>query len=159
MLEGGFMKKLGVFLLMVLCLFVTGCGEEKLKEVKTMDDFTTILTNNDFSVSDNSSNYPSVSYIKNSKKAVLDDIEIEMIEYSDSKSAETVLEGHIESFNLLKSTAAHEKDSKGDNYHRYFLVSNRVYMISARVENTLMFCKTNLDNKDTVDKIFEELGY
>ena len=81
------------------------------------------------------------------RKAKLNDIEIEMIVYSDSKSADTVLESHIESFNLLKSTAAHEKDIKGDNYHKYFLVSNRMYMISSRVENTLIFCKGKIKKK------------
>ena len=153
------MKKLGVFLLIVLCLFVTGCGEDKLKEVVTIDEFVRVLEDESFVIKDNSSDYSSHSYITNSRKATLGDLEIEMIEYSDSKSAENVLESHIESFKLLKSTAAHEKESKGDNYHRYFLVSNRMYMISARVENTLIFCKTNLDNKDIVDEIFDELDY
>ena len=153
------MKKLGVFLLMVLCLFITGCGEEKLKEVATIEEFIRIAQDENFSIEDNSSNYSSHSYITDSRKAILNDIEIEMIVYSDSKSAETVLESHIESFNLLKSTAAHEKDTKGDNYHKYFLVSNRMYMVSSRVENTLIFCKTNLDNKDIVDEIFDELDY
>ena len=155
------MKKLGVFLLMALCLFMTGCGEDKTKEVATLDEFATIASNNNFVVTDNSSNYSTVSYINSSRKATYnnDTIEMEMIEYSDSESAEKVLEAHIESFNLLKSTAAHEKDTKGDNYHKYFLVSNNMYMVSARVENTLLFCKTNINNKDTVDKIFNELGY
>jgi len=153
------MKKISISLLLIICLVMTGCGEPKTKELITLDDFNTILTNNSFSVSDNMSNYGNVSYIEGSKKAILDDIEIEMIDYTDSKSAEKVLEGHIESFNLLKSTGAHEGDTDGDNYHRYFLVSNNKYMISARVQDTLIFCKTDLDNKDTVDKIFEELGY
>ena len=153
------MKKLSLFLLMILCLFITGCGEEKLKEVATINEFVSAAEDENFSVEDNSSNYSSHSYITDSRKAKLNDIEIEMIVYSDSKSAESVLESHIDSFNLLKSTAAHEKDSKGDNYHKYFLVSNRMYMISSRVENTLIFCKTNLENKDIVDEIFDELDY
>lgn len=153
------MKKLSISLLLIICLFMTGCGEPKTKELITLDDFSMILANNNFSISDNNDSYGNVSYIEGSMKAVLDDIEIEMIDYTDNKSAEKVLEGHIESFNLLKNTGAHEKNTKGDNYHRYFLVSNNKYMISARVQDTLIFCKTDLDNKDMVDKIFEELGY
>ena len=153
------MKKISISLLLIICLVMTGCGEPKTKELITLDDFNTILTNYNFSVSDNMSNYGNVSYIEGSKKAVLDDIEIEMIDYTDSKSAEKVLDSHIDSFNLLKNTGAHEGDTDGDNYHRYFLISNNKYMISARVQDTLIFCKTDLDNKDTVDKIFEELGY
>lgn len=153
------MKKLSLCILMLMCFVMSGCGKEKLKEVTTLDEFNTIATNNGFVVNDNMKDYSSLSYINGSKKAVLDDIEIEMVEYTDSDSAEKVLKGHIDNFVVRKSTAAHEKDTKGDNYHRYFLVSNNMYMISARVENTLIFCRTDLDNKETVDKLFEELGY
>lgn len=156
---GGFMKNLGIYLLIMMCFIMTGCGEPKTKEVITMDEFTTIATNNNFTVSDNNGEYEKVSYISDSKIAVLDDIEVEMITYTTNDYAEQVIEGHIENFNLLKNTGAHEKNTDGENYHRYFLVSNNKYMISSRVENTLIFCKTDLDNKETVDKLFEELGY
>ena len=39
------------------------------------------------------------------------------------------------------------------------LISNGYYMISSRVENTLIFCKTNLDNKATVENVLGKLGY
>lgn len=156
---GGFMKKLNICLLLGICLFMTGCGEPKTKNVITMDEFTTITTNSNFTVSDNMKEYKNASYIDDAKVAVLDDIQVEMITYSTEDYAEQVIEGHIENFNLLKNTGAHEKNTEGENYHRYFLVSNNKYMISARVENTLIFCKTDLDNKETVDKLFEDLGY
>ena len=82
-----------------------------------------------------------------------------MIEYSDSETAEKVLEGHVESFNLLKSTGAHEENNKGSNYHRYVLVSNNRYMITLRVDNMLIFSKTLITNQETINKFFEELGY
>ena len=153
------MKKLGICFLIIMCLFMTGCGEPKEKEVATLDEFNTIAVNNNFVVSDTINTYSSVDYILEAKKAIYGDIEIEMIKYTDNESAEKVLEGHIENFNLLKSTGASEKDTKGDNYHKYFLVSNNRYMISVRVENTLVFCKTLITNKETVDKVLNELGY
>ena len=65
----------------------------------------------------------------------------------------------LDSFNLLKSTGASEKKDKGDNYYKYFLISNNYYMVSSRVDNTLIFCKTLLTNKEEVDKVLDELGY
>ena len=49
--------------------------------------------------------------------------------------------------------------SKGKNYYRYELVSNGYYMINTRVDNTLIFCKVMLNDKETVDEILDELGY
>lgn len=153
------MKKIGIYLLIIMCLFITGCGEPKTKTVATLDQFSNVAANNKFVISDNSEDYSKVSYIVGSKKANSGSIEIEMIKYTDAESAEKVLEGHIESFNLLKSTGANEKNTKGDNYHKYFLISNNRYMVSVRVEDTLLFSKTLITNKKTVDKVFEELGY
>ena len=103
--------------------------------------------------------YKNYDYITDARLATLDDIEVEMIQYTDSESAEKVLKGHIDSFNLLKSSGAAEKNTKGDNYHKYFLVSNNRYMVSIKVEDTVVFCKTMLTNKDKVDELFEKLGY
>ena len=153
------MKKLFICFLLVMCLLTTGCGEEKTKSLISLDEFNNISTNNGFSIEDNSSSYKDYNYITGSRLALSGDVQVEMIQYTDSESAEKVLEAHIESFNLLKSSGAAEKNINGDNYHKYFLVSNNRYMISVRVDNTLIFCKTMLTNKEKVDKLFDELGY
>ena len=153
------MKKVFICFFMVMCLFMTGCGEEKSKVSISADEFNTICTDNGFTVNKNISIYKNYDYITDSRLATLGSIEIEMIQYTDSESAEKVLMGHIDSFNLLKSSGAAEKDTKGDNYHKYFLVSNNRYMISVRVDDTLIFCKTLLTNKDKVDEVFEKFGY
>ena len=135
------MKKLSIYFLMVMCLFMTGCGEDKEKVVITLDDFETTLTGHGFTVSDNMGAYSNVDYIVDAKKAVLDDIEIEMVKYTDSEYATKVQDSQIESFNLLKSTGAHENKEKGSNYYKYILVSNGRYMVNTKVEDTLVFCK------------------
>ncbi len=153
------MRKFFVCFLMVMCLFMTGCGEDKTKVAISADEFKDICTDNGFTVNENTAVYKNYDYITDARLATLDDIQIEMIQYTDSESAEKVLKGHIDSFNLLKSSGAAEKDTKGDNYHKYFLVSNNRYMVSIRVEDTVIFCKTMLTNKDKVDDVFKELGY
>lgn len=150
------MKKIKIGFLVILCLFMVGCGNET-KEVATLDDFNTTAVNKNFVVS--IEDYSNVDYVEEAREATLDDIKIEMFKYTDNDSAKKVQDEHIDSFNLLKSTGAAEVKDKGKNYYKYSLVSNGYYMISSRVDNTLIFCKTSLDNKDIVDSIFDELGY
>ena len=145
--------------LLLLCLFITGCVGEKTKVVASLDKFNNIVVNKGFTVVDNTSSYNDVNYILNSRVAVYEDIEIEMIEYNNGENASIVQQGHIESFNLLKSTGAHAKKDKGSNYYSYVLVSNNRYMVSTRVDNTLIFCKVMLNDKDIVEDILTELGY
>lgn len=151
------MKKLNIYLLIIVCLFMVGCTSNKTKETTTLEAFSTELTNNNFQVV--LKDYSSVDYIVESRVGTYNDIEIEMIKYTDSNYANQVHEEHIENFNLLKSTGAAEVKDKGKNYYKYSLISNGYYMISSRVEDTLIFCKTTIDNKDLIDSIYTKLGY
>lgn len=153
------MKKLSIYFLVIICLFMTGCSSNKKKDIISLNDFDKILTDNGFTVSDNMSNYSNVDYIVEAKIAVIDDIEIEMVKYTTNDYAVAVQDNQIESFNLLKSTGAHEDKEKGSNYYKYVLVSNNRYMINSRVDDTLIFCKTLLENKEKVEEIYSELGY
>ena len=152
-------KNLIICLLFIMCLFITGCGEDKIKTAATVDDFSNVLVSKGFTVVDNMNAYSGVDYILEAKKAVYDDIEMEMIKYTDSDTANKVQENHIESFDLLKSTGAHAKKDKGSNYYSYALVSNNRYMVTTRIDNTLIFCKVMVEDKEFVEEILESLGY
>ena len=151
-------KRYFILLGLVICLILTGCGGGS-KEVKSTSDFNTVASNNGFTVNDNMSTYSGNDYITGAMVATTSDITIEMVIYDSVENANKVQEGQIDSFNLLKSTGASEKKDKGDNYYKYFLISNNYYMVSSRVDNTLIFCKTLLTNKEEVDKVLDELGY
>lgn len=151
-------RNLCVFLLIMISLFVTGCGN-KTKEVATLDDFMNIASNKGLTVSDNIEVYETVNYILEAKVAVDDDLTIEMIKYSDEDYAEKAQDNHIESFNLLRSTGAHEVKDKGNNYYGYELVSNGRYMFSIRVDNTLIFGKVLLEDKELTEELLNDLGY
>ena len=106
MIVGGSMKKLGIFLLVGIFLFVTGCSSNKSKVVVDLENFASITSNGSFSVVDMSGDYSDVSYIVGVREAKLDGIKIEMFEYTDVDSAKKVHEEHIDSFNLVKATGA-----------------------------------------------------
>lgn len=153
------MKKLGIYLLIIMCLFITGCGEEKTKTVNTLEEFERVSTENGFSVENNIRVYAGASYILEAKIAKYDDVEIEMIKYSDSDYASQVQEQQIESFNLLKSTGAFVEKEKGANYYNYVLVSNNRYMVSTRIDNTLIFAKCMIEDRESVEAVINSLGY
>ena len=150
------MKKFSICLLMIISLFITGCGN-KTKVAITLEDFSQAATDKHFVVM--LEDYTGVSYINEARVASMDGIEIQMINYTEAKYAEKVQNEQIDSFNLLKTTGAWEKKDSGKNYYRYEIVSNGYYMINTRVDNTLIYCKTLLENKDTVQGLFNELGY
>ena len=153
------MKKLSMYLLLVICLFVTGCGNDRVKETATLDEFEASSINKGFSVSDNMDSYSKVTYILDAKIATYQDIEMEMIKYSSVDYAKQVQENQIESFSLLKNTGAYAEKEKGSNYYKYALVSNGRYMISTRVDDTLIFSKVLLKDRELIEEIINGLGY
>ena len=153
------MKKLSIYLVIIICLFITGCGSDKTRVAKTLDEFETAATGSGFSVTENEKYYSTTDYIIEAKIATYDEIEVEIIKYSDSETASKVQEQHIESFNLLKSTGAYAEKEKGSNYYDYALISNGRYMVSTRVDDTLIFAKVFIEEREMVESLINSLGY
>lgn len=154
------MKKIGLFLAIICCLLVTGCGssnEEKV--VKTLNYFQAVCTSNGFVVTDNMNGYQDNDYITGSMKATSDNIEIEMVTYDSEDNATKAHDNHIKVFNNMKGSGATLSKDKGKNYYKYDMVSNGYYMVSIRVGNTLVFSKTQVANKEKVEKVLNEMNY
>lgn len=149
------MKKI---LLIILVLFMTGCTSNTVKTTKNISDFENIVLTKGLSINEQYSGYNGISYITDHSYVVLGDA-FEMLVYSDVETADKVQQKHIESFNLLKSTGAQVIKNKGKNYYHYSLISNGRYMVSTRIDNTLIFAKVLLEDKALVDSILNELGY
>ena len=158
------MKK--IFLLLVLVLFMTGCSSGVTKPAKNINDFETIALNKGFIVPSENHDYDNAANITDFSKAILKSEEnvqiekkIEMIIYSDVETADAVQKSHIEQFDLLKSTGAQAKKEKGKNFYHHSMVSNNMYMISSRIDNTLIFGKIPVADKELVESLITELGY
>lgn len=151
------MKK-NLLLLILCCLFVSGCGN-KVKEVKDFTDFEQVTINNGFTVSDNMNSYNGVTYIEGSKLAIVDGVSVEMVIYDSVDNAKKAQDMQIDSFNNLKNTGASLDRESGKNYYKYSLISNGYYMVSSRIDNTLVFSKVVLEDKDKIEDILEDMGY
>ena len=153
------MKKISVIFLVLFCLIITGCTSNKSKDVKSLSDFENVCVSNNFSVSDNMKEYSDVDYVSDAKAATNDNIKIQMVVYDNSEDAQKVLEDHISTFMTMKGSGSVINNDKGKNYYHFDMISNGYYMVSSRTNNTLMFVKTPVSNKELIDKIFNELGY
>lgn len=152
------MKK---FIIFCLCLLLVGCTTEsnESKVVRSVQDFENASVSNGLNVVDNINSYMGVNYISDAKLASLNNLSLEMVVYTDTDSAVKVQNEQIDNFKAIKNTATTENKEKGTNYYKFWMVSNGYYMINVRVENTLIFCKTPLNNKEKVESILENLGY
>ena len=151
------MKKIKIVLIMFCFLFIVGCGDS-VKEVGSLDKFQEVASENELIVEDNMANY-TADYIKEAMVALNDDLSIEMIVYTDEDNASNVQDSQINTFMNMKSTSGVTKKFNGNNYYKFTMISNGYYLVSSRIDNTLIFTKTLLKNKDTVDNILEAMGY
>ena len=152
------MKRISLVLLGFFCLLLTGCGGET-KEVKTLKDFETSGTNNGFTVTDNLLSYNNAKYITGSYVAALDDTQVEMVVYDTEANAKKAQDNQIKSFKNIKSSGATGSSEKGENYYSFTLISNGYYMVTSRIDNTLIFSKTLIENKDKVTTLLDSLDY
>lgn len=153
------MKKISLLFIVIFCLFLTACGEKEEKAVKELSDFSVISSNLGFTVSSNMESYSSVDYITDAMIANLDDVSIEMVIYDDEKNAIKAQDNQIDVFNNMKGSGANVENDKGKNYHKYTMITNGYYMVSSRVDNTLVFSRIPVGSKDNIENILEELGY
>jgi len=151
------MKKFKIFLIVFVLLFFTGCGSN-VKEVHNLDNFKNVVAEKELVVSDNMVNY-TADYIKEAMVGIYDDLSIEMVIYDNDDNASNVQDSQIKSFMNMKSTNSVINKEKGKNYYKVTMITNGYYLVSSRIENTLIFTKTLLKNKDTVDYILDKLNY
>ena len=150
-------KKIFLYIFL-LCLFLTGC-KGNIKEVGTLETFNNTFSNIGFSVSDNSETYTEDKYLGAMIAKNDEDVTVQMVIYKNTDDAIKIQEEHIEMFQLLKSTSNIINKDKGKNYYSYTMISNNQYMISTRIDNTLVFCKVPLEYKDTIENAINKMGY
>ena len=155
------MKKITFIFICLICLIATGCTSKETKEVGSLDKFRDNCVNYGLESVDMLSDYQvnGVNYITGSIKCTLNDLTIEMVTYDNSDDASKIQTQHISSFMAIKGTAATANKDKGKNYYKFTMISNGYYMVSSRIENTLIFSKTPIANNETVEGIINNMGY
>lgn len=155
------MKKISLYVLCLVCLILAGCSNNKIKEAATLDEFKTACISSGFSYEDILSEYQAqdANYIMGAIRATLDDATIEIVIYDNDENADKTQEQHIASFMSIKGTGTTAHKEKGKNYYKFSMISNGYYMVSSRIDNTLVFSKTLLANKEKIESILNEINY
>ena len=153
------MKKLSLLLVVICCFILTGCGNNEIKEVSTVDNFTTVTTKYGLASVNVLNNYKESTYITDSVRATLNDMTIEMVIYDSEENAIKAQDNQISQFKNVKSVNSTSTKEKGKNYYKYIMVSNGYYMVTSRIDNTLIFSKTLLTNQSTIENILNDMGY
>ena len=158
------MRKGKVLLLGVICLLLVGCGtksknKEESKETTLINNFEEVSTKNEFIFLDNKGAYPDDKEVVDAKKAILDDVVVEMVIYKDNKSAEKAQDKQIKDYKEEANESAKENKKEGKNSYKYILEYDDFYIVSSRIDNTVVFCRTVNQNKKKVDAILKELKY
>ena len=150
------MKKivLGIIVLFLVC----GCGNKE-KVAKETSDFETVCSNNKYVSKDIMEEYRSKDYITKAVKCTINEGELEMIVYDTDETAKKIQDKQIEIFNNLRSTGNIIKKETGKNYYKYTMVSNGYYMVSSRIDNTVIFTKITLDEKENIDELLSDIEY
>ena len=153
------MKK--IIFIFIVCLLLVGCTSSETKEAGTLEQFLNSCLNHGLEYADKLDDYKAqnVDYITGALRCMTDTLTIEMVIYDSEESADKAQKQHIASFKGMKSTAASAHNNQGKNYKFFSMISNNYYMVSNRIDNTLIFTKTPFDNKDLVDTLLTEMNY
>lgn len=151
------MKKIKLLICMSMLLFVTGCLK---KNLISCDDFTEILKDNSYTVTDISEQYTTYDYIKNVVIAQSDDgFQIEFYVLESKDSAKKLFNNNLSKFESLKEGSSTEVSTNMINYSTYALTSGGYYMYISRVDNTLLYVNVDEQYKSEVKDIVKKLGY
>lgn len=150
-------KRLFAVLLLVSAFLLTGCVT---KEVISADTFKTTLESHDFIVTDDTESYQmQTSFNKVLIATKNNDIyQIEFYEFADEDTAIQIYENQkmiIEE----SSTASSHAMVEAINYDKYEQTSDISYGVVIRVENTLIYSSVNIEHKEEIKSILEELNY
>ena len=90
---------------------------------------------------------------------IYNNVTVEMAIYDSVDNAKLAQETQIKEFDNLRSTGNIITKDEGQNYYDYTMISNGYYMVTSRIENTLVFSKVPLDNKDIIENTINSIGY
>ena len=151
------MKKIKLIICLFIIVILSGCDT---KSAITNEKFIKEAKNNNYYVSDITSQYSGVSYIESANLAYVEnEWQVEFFVFESTTKAMRMFDKNKEKFKSYRFNYSSEYDLNMNNYSIYSLTSNNKYMYISRVENTLIYVSTIEQHKDEVTKFIEKLGY
>ena len=155
------MKKLTriVVLLVLICIFITGCGNKKALTAAEFSD--KMSAENKYLVYDATNQFSNYDYIK--KVYIVADkdanYQLEFYELDSTENAISFIKSNRKTFENAKGKSSVESEVEIANYYKYTLKSNKKYKVLSRIDSTAVYVDVDETYKDQIDKILEEIGY
>lgn len=145
--------KVLLFSMMVFCL--TGCGE---KEFLNSETFETTIKEKSYFTYDATENHEGVS---KGMVAMSPDMmyQLEYYETADETSAVSLYDKIYQSATSTKASGDADTTEEDANYKKYTLTTANSYIVISRIENTIIYVNSSVDQKDNVNNVLTELGY
>lgn len=144
-----------VGVLFSMLLILTGCGNKK---ALTTEEFTNLANENGFTISDATSQFTD-SYVSKATLALKDGYQIEFYVIDNVENSKKMFEYNKNQFQNYKSGVSTELSKSVGNYSTYLLQSNGYYMYLSRIDNTLIYIRTDISYKEEVKSFVEKIGY
>lgn len=138
-------------------LFITGCGNKTMIDT---NEFKNKTNENGYTYTDVTSQFKDSVFIKEASIAgSIDGWQIEFYTLEDQNYASSMFEKNKLEFDNERGASSIKTSSSGKNYDRYSLTTSDLYMYLSRIDNTLIYVKENVKNKDAISEFIKDLGY
>lgn len=144
-----------VLVLMTLVSVLASCTSER--KPQDADGFSKVMENNGFEVHDVSLGLDPT--ITSQIFALKEEYQVEYYKFTDNEVCRETFDKIKEEMNDNNPVKTLSTDIDMDNYGYFDFNAGENYFIMARVENTLIYCTANKDNRNDIIGIFKTLGY
>lgn len=154
-------NKILVVLVFCLILFITSACLFT-KDAIDSTKFTSIMTKNQFKVTDVTDQYTNYDYISSVQVAISENNEyqIEFYKLDSIENAKKMYESNKLDFEEEeRSISAFTSNVDMGNFNTFSLSDATSYRYICRVDDTLIYVKTTKDYQNKVKKMIDELGY
>lgn len=155
------MSKKNIFTIIIISLLLvipTGC--EVKKEAIDNAQFVSIVTDNEYTITDVTDQYAMYDFISSVSVAISKDktYQIEFYTLDSEENAKKMYESNKNNFEENKNNKDVELDVNTTTYSSYSVTGDNYRYIS-RIANTLIYVDTTKEYKDEVKNIIKRLGY
>lgn len=153
------MKKKTLLLLSILLMILTltGCGK---KDSITSQKFEQEATDFGYTVMDAKDQFSDYDYVNSALIALKNDsYQIEFYELDTDAQASSMYSSNESTFDSMKGSQYKENSFSGKNYDTRTTTGNGQYMHMCRIDNTLLYMNIPEENKESAEKLLDEIGY
>lgn len=149
-------KKISLIIILIIAVIIlTGCGTKAI----SVEEFKTKMEENGFTVSDISEQFAAIAN-KTYVASKAEGYQVEFYEFDSVENATNSFEDNKRLFESVKQDSDKETFvNTNDNVSKYTLESEDRYMLVSKVNNTCIYADINLEYKDELDSILQEINY